>query len=135
VPTHAAWVAEQRATVMRYLARERVPGVRVADEPAWHIALEVAVWPVLGARSGTRSYWAISGNVPTDFLPADIAPDARHAVAAFAERWRTLARYLKRGEKHPTIWVESRADERELAAMLASRARLLAEWAAADEYW
>jgi hypothetical protein len=131
----ATWLAEQRAAVQHYLARERVPGVTVAPEPSWLLPPYVAIWPVLGTRSGERSYWAISGDLPTDFLSADTVPDARRALAAFAERWRALAAYMERGERHPTIWVESRASGRELGAMLASRARLLAAWVAADEFW
>lgn len=131
----AAWTAEQHTLVEQYLTQERVPAVQVARDPAWIVAPYVAIWRVLAARSGQPSYWAISGDLPTDFIPADTRPDARTAVAGFAERWQAVARYMARGAQHPTVQIGTGGHGPELAALLASRAALLAQWAASDEYW
>ena len=100
----AQWLAEQGANVERYLQSEGIQHHAVASEPAWFVAPYVSVWTVECTESpGAVGWWAISGDLPTDYLSGHDASDARTALAAFADRWREVSTYLLRGEEHPTV--------------------------------
>jgi hypothetical protein len=131
----AAWFAEQRALAGRYLTGQRVLFGSIEREPVWSLAPYVAFWRALGERTGEPVCWVITGDLPTDFLPTDAAPTPRAAAAAFAERWRTVARYLSEGKEHPTIHVGAPQDRAGLAPLLRRRADTLHGWALKDEYW
>ena len=131
----AAWLSEQRAHAGEYLRNERVPCGAVADRPAWHLAPYVALWPVLGPKSGEIQYWVVVGDLPADFLPANAAKQPRQAMAAFAERWRGVAGAMLEGRKHPRIEIGRPEDSAELGDLLLRRANLLADFARDDEYW
>ena len=130
-----AWLADQRSHASEYLRVEKVTSGPIAEEPAWHLAPYVALWRVLGERSGEPQYWVIVGDLPADFLPADAIPSAREAVAAFANRWSHLGGLMRDGKSHSTLDVGSPEQRRELGDLLVRRARLLAEFAREDEHW
>ena len=131
----AAWETGQRDTVIAYLSRQRVPNVRPAQRPSWSIPPYVAIWRVTGQSGDNPSWWAISGDLPTDFVPADGAPAARDAARLFAERWRAVSAYMARGERHPTVHIGESHKATELGPLLSQRAATLAEWASEEEYW
>jgi len=131
----AAWLTEQRTHAEQYLREQRVPFGRVADRPAWHLAPYIALWPVLGPRTGEIQYWVIVGDLPADFLSADAAAQPRRAIASFAERWQGVARGMLEGRKHPTIEIGQLESSAELGDLLWRRANLLAEFARDDQYW
>ncbi len=131
----AAWLSAQRTHVHEYLRTERVPFGTVPDRPAWYLAPYVALWSVLGPKSGGIQYWVIVGDLPADFLPADALAQPRQAMAAFAERWRGVAGAMLEGRKHPRIEIGRPEDSAELGDLLLRRADLLAEFARDDQYW
>ncbi len=131
----ATWLMEQRTHADQYLREQRVPFGRVADRPAWHLAPYVALWPVLGPRTGEIQYWVIVGDLPADFLSSDAAAQPRRAIASFAERWQGVARGMLEGRKHPRIEVGQPESSAELGDLLLRRANLLAEFARDDQYW
>jgi hypothetical protein len=131
----AAWFAEQRALAEQYLRGQQALFGSIEPEPAWFVAPYVAFWRALGGRTGEPVYWVITGDLPTDFLPSDAAPTPRAAAGAFAERWRTVASYLRQGKEHPTIHVGAPQDRAGLAPLLRRRADTLHRWAANEEYW
>ena len=131
----AAWEVEQRETVVAYLTRQRVPNVRPAERPSWSIPPYVAIWPLTRHADDNPSWWAISGDLPTDFVPSDGAPGARDAGRLFAARWRSVADYMARGKRNPTVHIGAPANAAELGPLLSKRAAILADWASRDEYW
>jgi hypothetical protein len=65
------WCAECRRQVRRYLAGESVQHGRIGSWPAWHVAPYVSVWAIESrARPGCVGWWAICGDVPTDYESA-----------------------------------------------------------------
>jgi hypothetical protein len=132
----ARWLAEQRSNVQRYLGVEGVHHGGVSPEAAWFVAPFVSVWTVESvAKPGAIGWWAISGDLPTDYLSGHDATDARSALAAFSSRWRNVAGYMLRGEDHPTIKVGSRQDGPLLGDLLQRRARILDDWVNDNEMW
>lgn len=132
----AQWLADRHAEVLEYLRGEGVAHGPVGPEPAWHLLPCVSVWAVESlATEGTVGWWAISGDLPNDYVSAKDANSPREAVRVIASIWQEAARYMSRGERHPTFVIGSGDRNMELASMLASRAELLLEWAADDDVW
>ena len=132
----AKWLSEQRANVQRYLQSEGVQHRGVASESDWFIAPYVAVWTIESMKTpGVIGWWAISGDLPTDYLSGHDATDARSALAAFARRWREVSAYMLRGEEHPTVRFGGSSDRSELGGWLGRRAQIIEDWAVDDEMW
>jgi hypothetical protein len=131
-----AWVREQRASVLTYLAAEGVEHGQVAEQPSWLVAPYVAVWSVTSlAAPGRLGWWAISGDVPTDYVSASGCPDARAAVRAIASRWTEAAQRMTEGRIDPAYSIGAPTEAASLGPLLASRAALLATWVSDDEVW
>lgn len=132
----AQWLSEQRESVQRYLQSEGVRHRGVAPESDSFIAPYVSVWTIESMKTpGVIGWWAISGDVPTDYLSGLDATDARSALAAFARRWREVSAYMLRGEEHPTVRMGGSSDRLELGGWLGRRAQILEDWVRDDEMW
>ena len=130
------WLTERREEVLGYLRGEGVTHGEVGQAPAWHVSPYVSVWAVESlATPGSVGWWAISGDLPNDYVSASDAKVPREAVRAIASLWQEAAQYMSRGEKHPTFVIGSGDSDEELAALLASRAELLLDWVADPEAW
>jgi len=132
----AEWLAKQRDIVSRYLQNEGIRHGGVAPAPDWSVAPYAAVWVVESlAEPGAIGWWAISGDLPTDYLSGVDATDAREAMCAFAHRWHEISAYLLRGEQHPTEKIGPPGREREFGDLLSRRAGILEDWLNDDEMW
>lgn len=130
------WFAERREEVSQYLQREGVRHGQIGMEPAWYLAPYVSIWAIESLEySGSVEWWAISGDMPNDYVSAEEARNPREAVRAIASLWKEAAQYMARGERHPTFCIGSGDQDAELAPMLASRADLLLEWVGDHEVW
>jgi len=80
-----------------------VPFGRVRIVPsAWHLAPYIALWLLLGPRTGEIQYWVIVGDLPATSL-GRCSRSASRAIASFAERWQGVRGGMLEGRKHPTI--------------------------------
>lgn len=132
-----AWENEQRLVVVRYLAHEsELSGLvhgAVGEGAAWLLAPYVSIWAVKSIVSqGRVGWWAIAGDLPTDYLSGSEASDPRSATRAFALRWRRL---VGSGGVSEGVRVGSPANWLELSPLLESRAELLLEWVEDDSLW
>src|SRR5262245_41915190 len=120
------WCQNRRAEVARYLRGEQVLHGRSSAKPVWHLAPYVALWAIESApASDSIGWWVICGDLRTDYVSAQQAPDPRAALIAFAARWREVADYMARGDRHPTIEIGDPATWPKLAPLLKKRADLL----------
>lgn len=132
----AQWFAERRAEVSKYLKHEGVTHGQIGSEPAWHLAPYVSIWAVESLKSpGWVGWWAISGDLPNDYVSAEDIKTPREAMHAIASLWQEAAEYMSRGEPHPTFRIGSGENDKELAPMLTSRAETLLGWASDPEVW
>ena len=130
------WLSGQRERIEGYLASQGVSHGGVSARPAWFVAPYLSVWAVGSrARSGSTGWWAISGDVPTDYLSAHDASDARAAMLAFARNWQELADKMSRGLADTDVQVGAPEDWSTLAPLLASRAKTLKQFAEDDDVW
>ncbi len=132
----AHWCGERRLAVTKYLAQESVVHGEVGAWPAWHVAPYVSIWAVESLRApGYVGWWAISGDLPTDYLSAVSIKHPRKALLAFAETWKEVAEHMRKGVPHPHISIATVEPNPELAALLESRSNVLRQFADDDSVW
>lgn len=130
------FLRETRRRVVEYLTREGVPHGGVAKEPQWFLHPSVSVWAVRSGRvQGAIGWFAIAGDLPTDYISTADTADAREAVRKFAQRWAALARSMRDRVPDPDLSVGAPEDWPQLSELLHRRARLLADYASEDENW
>lgn len=130
------WIAEERRKVVDYLEIQGCRHAGVADWPAFYIEPHVALWAVQSTRHvGRIGWWAISGDVPTDYMSSSLGEQPRDALRHFSAEWAEVAGYMRRGEEHPTLDLGSPEEWPAMAEMLQQRADVLAAYAADDESW
>lgn len=135
-PEEQRWFAEQRALVEEYLKRQRLEHRGVARFPSFHVYPHLALWAVQSKlKPGTAGWWAISGDLPTDYISRPAIAEPREALQLFSERWREIAGYMKRGEPHPRITMGPQEKWAELAPLLHTRADAVLFLAADDALW
>ena len=135
-PDEARWCAECREEVARYLSRQGLEHGEVGEWPAWHIEPYVSIWAIESlARPGWVGWWAICGDLPTDYISADSCRHPRLAMKQFAENWLELVPFLREGRSHPTARIPVSGPDPEHAELLATRAGLLLEWSGDDSVW
>ncbi|MEX0641425.1 MAG: DUF4826 family protein [Pirellulales bacterium] len=124
----AAWASKQRAVVESYLQNQGCDHAGVSLEPRWFLSPYLAIWAVRSkSNSDVVGWWAVSGDVPTDYMTAarDIRSTA-DVLAAFASRWLHSAEAMSRGEH---IGIGKPEYVRELGPLLRTRAEMLQELA------
>ncbi len=132
----AQWFAERRIEVTEYLKHEGITHGQISEEPAWHVSPYVSIWAIESQKfPGTIGWWAISGDLPNDYVSASNASTPRQAMHAIASLWKEAAQYMARGERHPTFVIGSGENNVDMASMLSSRAKMLLEWADDPEVW
>ena len=132
----AAWVDAQRQRVARYLAEQGVAHGEIGDWPAWHVLPYIAVWAVESrVAPGRMGWWAIGGELGTDYVSFADADHPRAALRHFARTWAAVADAMLRGEEHPDARVGSPEQWPELAPLLRCRAGLLRDFADDDALW
>jgi hypothetical protein len=130
------WCAAARDGVVEYLAREGVEHGEVGEWPAWHVAPVASVWAMESIVSpGRVGWWAIYGDLPTDYVSAARIRHPREAIRAFAGSWTDYVSTVRRGDPHPDLSIGGEAPSEELLAMMTSRAETLAAWAEDDTIW
>lgn len=122
----AAWAADQHKLVEAYLEAQGCHHAGVSLEPRWYLSPHLAVWAVRSkANPGAVGWWAISGDVPTDYMTAtrELRSTA-DVLAAFGAQWSRAAEAMSRGEYAGIGKPENIA---ELAPLLRTRAEILQE--------
>lgn len=130
------WCDSQRQSVVEYLSREGLEHGRVGEWPAWHVYPYVAVWAIESvARPGWVGWWAISGDLPTDYVARGSERTPRAAVREFALRWGKVAAAMAEGRGPDDVVIGRPEDAAVLAPPLGSRAETLLRWANDDDFW
>jgi hypothetical protein len=88
----AAWVRAQFQKANEYLATKGIIPDNVAVSESRYLPPLVAIWK-LNTRDA-KSFWVISGDLPTDHMPLSAAPNAREAMRSFALRWQLKAEQI-----------------------------------------
>lgn len=130
------WFEKQRRKLLDYLKLENVRHGGVREEPDWFLAPCFAIWPVKSAEEPEKfGWWAITGDIPFDYISSEGVRNARAAMYEFAHAWFDLSKMMIRGESHPEIQISQTEQSTRLGRLLLERAELLHEIASADENW
>src|SRR6185312_5607819 len=115
-----------------YLARQ--DGLRhgeIGEWPAWHVAPYVSIWAIESVVApGSVGWWAICGDLPTDYCSCEEPRHPRTAARTFAASWRAAA-----ADVRPDGTLGETDLPASLSDMLRSRAEILENWADNDENW
>lgn len=133
------WCSERRRVVADYLRSQRVQHGRIGDSPAWHVAPHVSLWAIEShARPGWIGWWAICGDVPTDYISsADVEPPQhpRKAMRVFARNWLQVVAAWKEAREVENTRIGDASSHEELGPLLEARAKLLMRWADDASLW
>jgi hypothetical protein len=130
------WCGERRQDVTEYLAQQGLEHGEVGLWPAWHVVPYASIWAIESLIApGNVGWWAICGDLPTDYLSAANAKHPRKAMMAFADTWKDVAARMLKGLPHADITFGPPERGSELASLLESRADLLRRFAEDDSVW
>ncbi len=133
------WCSEQQTIVANYLGSQKLEHGRIGEWPAWHVAPYASIWAIESvARPEWIGWWAISGDLPTDYISAaDVEPPQhpRKAMRVFAQNWLEIANAWKDGREIDNARIGELSDHDKLGPLLQTRANLLMEWAEDDTLW
>ena len=130
------WCEERRAQVSAYLQGEGVVHGSIGVRPAWHVAPYVSVWAVESKiRPEWVGWWAICGDLPTDYVSAAELKHPREAVRSIASEWLEQARLMRSQDQPDAIRIGRPEDWASLAPLLEARATLLHDFANDDSVW
>lgn len=131
-----AWCGEQRRQVLLYLSEEGFQSPTVGDWPAWHVAPIISVWAVESVEQPSWvGWWVVSGDFPTDYIACGSDRHPRQALREIGLRWQDAAGKWAGGKPANGWRLRNPHQERELAPLLATRAKLFLEIAADDSNW
>jgi Domain of unknown function (DUF4826) len=130
------WIREQRAEVIDYLVRQGVKYRGVSLQPAWFVSPYVAVWSVESqATPHVIGWWAISGDLPTDYVSGHDAHDPRSVLSHFGRQWGEASAAMLRGEPHPEMAIGTPDKWPELGDLLQRRSQLLIKFSEDPNLW
>jgi hypothetical protein len=125
-PGDAAWVAAQREVVITYLAHQHVEHGGVSYKPRWFLSPYVTVWAIRSrANPDQVGWWAISGDLPTDYMTCGQEHDTGDVLIAFSKQWKAAAERMAVGKQMDDYIIGDPAQAKNLAPLLATRAELL----------
>jgi hypothetical protein len=133
------WCSEQQKVVADYLRSQKINHGRIGERPAWHVAPYASIWAIESvARPEWIGWWAICGDLPTDYIStAELEPPQhpRKAMRVFAQNWLEVVKALKDGREIENTRIGEPRSHEELGPLLESRAKLLMDWADDDSLW
>lgn len=122
----AQWVREQFQKANKHLAENGVLFESVVIEDSRYLAPLVAVWKIK-TRDG-QYFWVISGDLPVDFVPADVSSDVRGVLKHFSLLWQLKVENLSQADNIDDT-------QKEYLTLLGTRAYDLYHMSEDDKLW
>ncbi|HAW92003.1 MULTISPECIES: DUF4826 family protein [unclassified Arsukibacterium] len=120
------WVRTQYQKANQYLAGKGIIPDNVAVTESRYLPPLVALWKL--NTKDKKSYWVISGDLPTDHMPFSAAPTARDAMRSFSLNWQIKAENIM---NNATV----EKTQRDFANLLVSRAQGLYQLFEDEAVW
>ncbi len=126
------WCDQRRDDVAQYLRNQGLQHGEIGEVPAWFVAPVISVWAIESLKlPGSIGWWAISGDLPTDYCSADQCRHPRLALKRIAERWRQEIAATQSGDDR----IGATGLDIALMPLLQARAMLLSTFADDDAAW
>jgi len=130
------WIEAERKRAEDYLRDQRVEHLGVGDYPAFHVHPYFALWAVQSKSSpGWIGWWAVTGDLPADYISSSEGRHPRQALRAFAKHWREVSGFMLRGEPHSDYRIGTPDQWPEFGDLLRRRAEIIQGYADNDEIW
>ncbi|MEE1978773.1 DUF4826 family protein [Shewanella xiamenensis] len=124
------WVRTQFQKANRFLAEKGVIPSKVLADESRYLAPYLAIWKMESKRPTTKTYWVMSGDLPSDFVDVKVAKTARDAVRHFSMMWQMQAENLIRSGA-----TRRDATQAKFALLLVSRAESLYRMHNDEKLW
>jgi hypothetical protein len=126
------WCEDRRREVRAYLGRQPNTFGPLGEWPAWHIAPYVSIWAIESVKQpGAVGWWAICGDLPTDYCSSGRPVHPRQAAQQFRDSWLAALSTYQPGD----ATLGDTGLDASLAPLLQARADLLGEWIEDDGLW
>ena len=130
------WIEAERKRAEGYLREQHVEHLGVGEYPAFHVHPYFALWAVQSKSSpGWIGWWAVTGDLPADYISRSEGRHPREALRAFARHWHEVAGFMLRGEPHPDYRIGAPDQWPELGDLLRRRAEIVQRYADDDDIW
>jgi hypothetical protein len=127
-----AWCADRRNDVVQHLRTERLDHGAVGEVPAWFVRPYISIWAIESLKSpGWVGWWAISGDLPTDYCSSQDCRHPRLAMRRIADEWKAA---IDQTKPNDTTIGETRLPV-SLLSLLKARTDLLFRFSADDDLW
>ncbi|MCH1931368.1 DUF4826 family protein [Shewanella sp. A25] len=124
------WVRAQFQKANRFLAEKGVIPSKVLADESRYLAPYLAIWKMESKRPSTKTYWVMSGDLPSDFVDVKVAKTARDAIRHFSMTWQMQAENLIRSGA-----TRRDATQAKFAQLLVSRAESLYRMHNDEKLW
>ncbi|WP_265594968.1 DUF4826 family protein [Haloferula sp. BvORR071] len=128
---------QQHEVVVNYLQAQGCEHGGVATWPAFHLLdPHLALWAVQSVTTaGKIGWWAISGDLPTDYMSSSSGYHPRDAMRHFSREWLDVAAHMREGREHPRTKIGRPELWPTMAPILEKRTELLQECADDEDMW
>ncbi|MGL4447542.1 DUF4826 family protein [Shewanella sp.] len=123
------WVRTQFQKANRFLAEKGVIPSKVLADESRYLVPYLAIWKMEAKRPSAKTYWVMSGDLPSDFVDVKVAKTARDALRHFSMMWQMQAENLIRSG------AVRDATQAKFAQLLVSRAESLYRMHNDDKLW
>ncbi|MCL1079906.1 DUF4826 family protein [Parashewanella spongiae] len=123
------WIRTQFQKANKFLAEKGIIPSKVLDTESRYLAPYMAVWKIESKRPSKKTYWVLTGDLPSDLVDVNVAKTAREAVRHFSLTWQLKAENLVR------TGVTRDSTQAKYANLLISRAESLYAMQNDDNLW
>ena len=131
-----AWAKERLADAVNEITKTGIfDDAFVEARPEWTLPNKIVIGRVRDAGSGSREFWVIAGELPTDCVNAELCATPRDAARHFALKWQVGAEQLLDPESRQAQGLKQEGDWEAASAKLAGIAESLYQVVEADKVW
>lgn len=131
-----SWATDRLNKAIQEIMKSGIfDGAIVESRPAWTLPNKIVIGRVRDSGSGSREFWVIAGDLPTDCINADICQTPRDAARHFALKWQLGAEQMRDPEARKRQGINQDRDWEAASHELASVAEGLYEVVEADKVW
>ena len=128
------WIKEQHGTLLRYCSNKGLEISNVLDKKSAVLPPFVAVW-LAESKSNKKLYWIISGDLPTDHIPSEIAKSPREALRHFSLNGQLKAENIVQALTSGTYNPDDHERQKQFAELLVDRAHSIYDLFVDEKMW
>ena len=128
------WLINEKAKMLKYCKNKELGADRLLDNHYAGLAPYFALWAVEN-RKEHKKYWVITGDLPNDHLPFEVADSPRDAMRHFSMSWQLKAEKMQHKLDNNDLLVGTPEQHMEMIKLLQDRATNLYSICADDRIW